>query len=166
MTDPKADVSDPNWIEWFSKKMEEASPREKAFWKKMRRVAKVRDEILASVPMVDQDEACILLSLSETDPSATLFHHEVDCQILRFNIEGQAAYPLFQFDVTRQRVHPTLIKLMEMRPDAWGGQMTFLHWLTRPNRSLGNARPCDRLEKDADAIVASFKAEISQPLHG
>lgn len=91
---------------------------------------------------------------------------EVDCQILRFNIERQAAYPLFQFDVTRQRVHPTIIELMKMRPDAWGGQMAFLHWLTRPNRSLGNARPCDRLEKDADAIVASFKAEISQPLHG
>lgn len=166
MPDPKPDVSDPSWIEWFSMKMDEASPREEAFWERMRRVARVRDEILGSVPMVDQDQACILLGLSETDPSATLFHREVDCRILRFNIEGQAAYPLFQFDVAGQRVYPALIELMKMRPDDWGDQMAFLHWLTRPNHSLGGARPCDRLAKDAEAIVTSYRAEISQPLHG
>jgi len=166
MTGSKLDVSNPEWTDRFRQKMDEASPREEAFWERMRRVAKLQDEILNSVPMVDQNEACILLGLSETDPSATLFHHEIDCQILRFNIEGQAAYPLFQFDVTKQQVYPALIELMKMRPEDWGGQMAFLHWLTRPNRSLGGARPCDRLEKDADAILVSFGAEISASLHG
>ena len=113
-----------------------------------------------------EDEACILLGVSEAVPSATLFHREVECQILRFKIEGQAAYTLFQFNVAGQRVYPALIELMRMRPNDWGGQMAFLHWLTRPNRILGGARPCDRLAKDAEAIVTSYGAEISQPLHG
>lgn len=146
--------------------MGEASPREEAFFERMRRVAEVEDEMLGSVPMVDQDNACILLGLSEPNPSATLFRRQVRCQILRFNIGGQAAYPLFQFDVAGQRVYPALVELMKMRPDDWGGQMAFLHWLTRPNCSLGGARPCDRLTNDADAIVTSFGAEICQPLHG
>lgn len=166
MKDPKHDVSDSEWADWFSKKMDEASPREEAFWEGMRRVAKVQEEMIGSVTMVDQDEACILLGLSETDTSAALYRRQARCQILRFNIEGQAAYPLFQFDVVGQRVYPALIELMKMRPEDWGGQMVFLHWLTQPNSSIGGARPCDRLAKDGDAIVASFRAEISEPLHG
>ena len=166
MDEKKPNQSDPGWSDWFAKKMEEPGPREEEFFERMRRVAKVRDEIIASVQMVDQGEAGILLGLSETDPSDILFRRQVNFQILRFNIEEQAAYPLFQFDVAKKRVYPALIELMKMGPEDWGGQMALLHWLTLHNRSLGDARPCDRLATDADAILASFEAEISEPLHG
>lgn len=128
--------------------------------------AKLQSETLASVPMVEQGEACALLGLSDTNPSATLKRYETRNRILRFDWKGKAAYPLFQFDVAERRIHPTLIKLMDMRTDEWGGKMALLHWLTRPNRSLGGARPCDRLAEDADAIVESFLAEIAEPLNG
>ena len=38
MTDPKPDVSDPGWIEWFSEKMDQAGPDEDAFWERRRRL--------------------------------------------------------------------------------------------------------------------------------
>lgn len=125
--------------------------------------AKLQRETLAAVTMVEQSEAGALLGLSATNLSA-LNRYEVTNQILRFVQEGKAAYPLFQFNVTERRIHPALLKLTEMRTDAWGGKMALLHWLTRPNRSLHGARPCDRLAEDADAIVDSFAAEIAEPL--
>ena len=60
----------------------------------------------------------------------------------------------------------TLAHLDTMRPDEWGGRAALFQWLTMPNRSIGGARPCDRLAEDADAIVASFAAEISEPMNG
>ena len=128
--------------------------------------AKLQTEILASVPMVAQGEACALLGLSDTNPSATLKRYETRDRILRFAWKGKAAYPLFQFDVAERRIYPTLIELMKMRTDDWGSKMALLHWLTRPNRSLGGERPCDRLVDGADAILASFTAELSEPFHG
>ncbi|WHZ36503.1 antitoxin Xre/MbcA/ParS toxin-binding domain-containing protein [Sagittula sp. MA-2] len=60
----------------------------------------------------------------------------------------------------------TLARLDEMRTDDWGGRAALFQWLATPNRSLGGSRPCDRLAGDADAIFASFAAEISEALHG
>ena len=60
--------------------------------------AKFQSETLASVPMVEQGEACALLGLSDTNPSATLKRHETRNRILRFDWKGKAAYPLFQLE--------------------------------------------------------------------
>lgn len=128
--------------------------------------AKLQTEVLSSVPMVDQAQACALLGLSDTNPSATLRRYEAKDRILRFDLKGKAAYPLFQFDVAERRIHPVLLKLLEMRTDDWGGKMALLHWLTRPNRSLGGAKPCDRLDQEANAILSSFSTEIAEPLNG
>ncbi|MFG6585377.1 hypothetical protein [Sulfitobacter sp. 1A12779] len=38
MTNSTPDETDPEWIEWFSKKMDEASPEEEAFWKRRQRL--------------------------------------------------------------------------------------------------------------------------------
>lgn len=128
--------------------------------------AKLQTEVLSSVSMVDQAQACALLGLSETNPSATLRRYEAKDRILRFDLKGKAAYPLFQFDVVERRIHSVLLKILKMRTDDWGGKMALLHWLTRPNRSLGGAKPCDRLAQDSDAILKSFSAEIAEPLNG
>ena len=128
--------------------------------------AKLQTEVLSSVPMVDQSQACALLGLSDTNPSATLRRYEAKDRILRFDLKGKAAYPLFQFDVAERRIHPVLLKILTMRTDDWGGKMALLHWLTRPNRSLGGAKPSDRLAQDSDAILKSFSAEIAEPLNG
>jgi hypothetical protein len=123
---------------------------------------KLQTEVLSSVPMVDQSQACDLLGLS--DPSALKRYEDKD-KILRFDVEGNAAYPLFQFDVTERRIHPTLLTIMEMRTDDWGGKLALLHWLTRPNRSLGGAKPCDVLADDASAVLKSFAAEVAEALN-
>lgn len=180
MTHPKPDESNPEWMEWFYKKMDDANYEEEALWERRRRRGLgvgldergnlifaedvLRAEINCSVSMIDQDAAGILLGLSEADPSVILTRHEIEEQILSFNIEGQAVYPRFQFDVVGRRVYPAVIELMKMRPDHWGGQTALIHWLTLPNLSLSGARPCDKLAKDANAILASFQSEISEPL--
>lgn len=128
--------------------------------------AKLQTEVLSSVPMVDQSQACALLGLSDINPSATLRRYEAKDRILRFDLKGKAAYPLFQFDVAERRIQPVLLKILKMRTDDWGGKMALLHWLTRPNRNLGGAKPSDRLAQDADAILRSFSAEIAEPLNG
>lgn len=71
------------------------------------------------------------------------------------------------------RSHPTYLKLEEMRvadwgmgPDSWGSERMLEHWLSRPNRCLGGYRPVDRLTEDAEMILASFKADLEQPLQG
>ncbi|MFG6660875.1 hypothetical protein [Sulfitobacter sp. 915] len=38
MIDPKPDVSDPGWIDWFFKKMDQAGPDEEAFFERRRRL--------------------------------------------------------------------------------------------------------------------------------
>jgi len=142
-----------------------ASGQDEAISRAMTR-AKLQMDILSSVSMVNQAEACALLGLSDTNPSATLRRYEAKDRILRFDLKGKAAYPLFQFDVTERRIHPVLLKLLKMRTDDWGGKMVFLHWLTRPNRSLGDAKPCDQLAQNSDAILRSFSTEIVAPLNG
>ncbi|MCD9147196.1 MULTISPECIES: hypothetical protein [Rhodobacterales] len=127
--------------------------------------AKLQTEVLSSVPMVDQSQACLLLGLSDTNPSATLKRYESKDRILRFDLRGKAAYPLFQFDVAERRIHPMLLTIMKLRSDDWGGKMALLHWLTRPNRSLGGAKPCAMLAEDADGVLKSFTAEIAEPLN-
>lgn len=79
-------------------------------------------------------------------------------------LKGKTAYPLFQFDISGRRIHPSLLKLIEMRTDEWSGNLAFLHWLTRPNRILSGAKPCDNL--DEDEVLRSFTAEIFGPLTG
>lgn len=60
----------------------------------------------------------------------------------------------------------TLARLEQMRTDDWGSHAALLHWLKIPNSSIGGARPFDRLAQDADAIIASFAADIAEPLNG
>jgi hypothetical protein len=128
--------------------------------------AKLQMEVLSSVEMVNQTEACTLLGLSEINPSATLKRYEAKDKILRFDANGKAIYPLFQFDVAERRIHPALLSVMKLRTDDWGGKMALLHWLTRPNLSLDGFRPCDVISEDGDAIIRSFSAELSETLNG
>ena len=123
---------------------------------------KLQAEILSSVPMVDQSKACDFLGLS--DPSVLKRYEDKD-RILRFDVEGNAAYPLFQFDVVRRSIHPTLLTIMEMRTDDWGGQLALLPWLTRPNRSLGGLKASDVLADNASAVLKSFAAEVAEPFN-
>jgi len=182
MTDLKTDKTGPNPLAPRHMTVREACPDERALREKQHGSAYgtnphendkldninhvLRGEILKSVSMVDQDKACRLLGLSSEDDFASLARLENQGKILRVEYEGRAAYPLFQFDVASKQVYPVIITLMEMRSDAWGSNFHLLHWLTLPHRSFNDARPCDRLPHDADDIVASFDAEISEPLHG
>ncbi|WP_370163090.1 hypothetical protein [Limimaricola soesokkakensis] len=124
------------------------------------------EDALTAVELVGPDEACVLLGLSAAYPPAALRRYEAENRILRIDWKGQAVYPRFQFDKAEHEVHPALLEVMAMRTDDWGGTIALMHWLTRPNRSLGGARPCDRLSEDGDRIVAAFGAELSEPFHG
>ena len=126
-------------------------------------ISPLQKEVLASVTMVDQAQARELLSLPNADFASTLKRYEANDEILVFDLNGSPAYPLFQFDRASHRIYPTLLSILELRTDDWGGKIALLHWLTAPNRSLCGARPCEVLSDDADAMLNSFKAEIAEP---
>lgn len=126
----------------------------------------IADEVLTAVELVAPGEACKLLGLSTTNPSATLRQYEAANYVLRIDWHGQAVYPRCQFDEARREVYPALREVLAMRTDDWGSEFALLHWLTRPNRSLGGARPCYRLAEDRDQVIEAFAAEISEPWHG
>ncbi|RDW13498.1 hypothetical protein DIE28_07875 [Paracoccus thiocyanatus] len=126
--------------------------------------ARLQEKILAGTVMVDQAQACELLGLSAANPSATMKRKEDKREILRFTVDGRAAYPLFQFDVERRRIHPAMARLIALKPQGWSG-FRLLHWLTRPHLDFG-AAPAERLGAEADAVIAAFEREIVPAEHG
>lgn len=126
--------------------------------------ARLQEKILAGTLMVDQAQACELLGLSSANPSATMKRKEDKREILRFTVDGRAAYPLFQFDVEGRRIHPAMAKLIALKPASWS-DFRLLHWLTRPHLDFGGA-PAERLGAEADAVIAAFEREIVPAEHG
>lgn len=126
--------------------------------------ARLQEKILASTSMVDQAQACELLGLSGTNPSATMKRKEEKREILRFTVEGRAAYPLFQFDIEERRIFPAMAKLIALKPEIWS-DFRLLHWLTRPHLDFG-ASPAERLGEEEAGVIAAFKREIVPAEHG
>jgi hypothetical protein len=126
--------------------------------------ARLQEKILAGTSMVDQTQACELLGLSGSNPSATMKRKEEKREILRFTVEGRAAYPLFQFDIERRRIFPAMAKLIALKPDIWS-DFRMLHWLTRPHLDFG-ASPAERLDEEEAGVIAAFQRAIIPAEHG
>jgi hypothetical protein len=126
--------------------------------------ARLQEKILANTSMVDQSQACELLGLSGTNPSATMKRKEEKREILRFSIDGRVSYPLFQFDVEGRRIFPAMAKLIALKPEAWS-DFRLLHWLTRPHLDF-DAAPAEKLGAEDAEVIAAFKREIVPAEHG
>jgi hypothetical protein len=126
--------------------------------------ARLQEKILAGTTMVDQAQACELLGLSGANPSATMKRKEERREILRFTVDGRAAYPLFQFDIEGRRISAAMAQLIALKPAAWS-DFRLLHWLTRPHLDFG-APPAERLGAEAADVLAAFKREIVLIEHG
>jgi hypothetical protein len=126
--------------------------------------ARLQERILAETVMVDQGQACELLGLSTTNPSATMKRKEERSELLRFTVDGRAVYPLFQFDVEGRRVVPAMAALIARKPAHWS-DFRLLHWLTRPHLDFDGA-PAEALRSQGDAVLAAFDREIEPPVHG
>ena len=126
--------------------------------------ARLQERILASTPMADQGQACELLGLSGANPSATMKRKEDRREVLRFQVDGRAAYPLFQFDVEARDIYPVMPKLIAQKPAHWS-DFRLLHWLTRPHADF-DAPPSEVFGSDAEAVVAAFERAIEPVDHG
>ena len=126
--------------------------------------ARLQEKILANTAMADQAQACELLGLSSSNASSTMKRKEDKNEVLRFTVDGRAAYPLFQFDIDERRIFPALIKLIEMKPDNWSN-FRLLYWLTRPHAEFEDT-PADALRSDHDAVIAAFERAIQPVEHG
>jgi hypothetical protein len=126
--------------------------------------ARLQEKILASTSMVDQAQACQLLGMSTTNPSATMKRKEDKRELLRFTVDGRAVYPLVQFDVEGRRVFPAVAKLLAAKPDHWS-DFRLLHWLTRPHLDF-DGTPGEALGTDEPAVLAAFAREIEPAVHG
>ncbi|MBY5374639.1 hypothetical protein ELG72_27780 (plasmid) [Rhizobium leguminosarum] len=126
--------------------------------------ARLQEKILASTSMVDQPQACELLGLSGTNPSATMKRKEEKREILRFTIDGRVSYPLFQFDVEGRRIFPTMAKLIALKPETWS-DFRLLHWLTRPHLDFETA-PAEKLGAEDAEVIEAFKREVVPAEHG
>ncbi|ATI80594.1 hypothetical protein [Sphingobium yanoikuyae] len=126
--------------------------------------ARIQERILASTQMADQSEACELLGLSGSNPSATMKRKEEKNGLLRFTIDGRAAYPLLQFDVENRRIYPALSEIIARRPDDWSN-FRLLHWLTREHLDFDDT-PAAALGREAEAVIAAFERAIEPEVHG
>lgn len=126
--------------------------------------ARLQERILATTSMVDQTEACQLLGLSTTNPSATMKRKEEKYEVLRFTVDGRASYPLFQFDVEGRRVYPVVRRLIGKKPKQWS-DFRLLHWLTRPHLDF-ESTPAEALGNKEEEVLAAFMREIEPPVHG
>jgi len=126
--------------------------------------ARLQERILSATAMADQAQACQLLGVSGANPSATMRRKEDKREVLRFTVDGRAAYPLFQFDVEGRRVFQALSQIVAMKPGNWS-DFRLLHWLTRPHLDF-DGTPAAVLGTDGPAVVAAFAREIEPALHG
>jgi len=126
--------------------------------------ARLQERILAATPMVDQAQACELLGLSSANPSATMKRKEERKELLRFTVDGRAAYPLFQFDVENRRTYPAIARLIALKPEGWS-DFRLLHWLIRPHLDFSET-PAQALGGDEGAVIAAFRRVIEPALHG
>lgn len=126
--------------------------------------ARLQERILASTQMADQAQACELLGLSGANPSATMKRKEEKNELLRFTVDGRAAYPLLQFDVEGRRIYPALGEIIARRPDHWSN-FRLLHWLTRPHLDFEDS-PGAALGSEPKAVIAAFEREIEPEVHG
>ncbi|MCW2351729.1 hypothetical protein [Sphingobium sp. B12D2B] len=126
--------------------------------------ARIQERILASTPMADQTEACELLGLSGSNPSATMKRKEEKNELLRFTVDGRAAYPLLQFDVENRRIYPALREIIARKPDDWSN-FRLLHWLTREHLDFDDT-PAAALAGEPEAVIAAFERAIEPEVHG
>lgn len=126
--------------------------------------ARLQERILASTPMADQGQACELLGLSGANPSATMKRKEDRREVLRFQVDGRAAYPLFQFDVEGRDIYPVMPQLIAKKPSHWS-DFRLLHWLTRPHVDF-DAPPSESFGQNSEAVAAAFARAIEPVDHG
>lgn len=124
----------------------------------------VHENVLGTVAIVDEAEACRLLGKSFSNPHATMKREEDEGAVLRITADGRAVYPVFQFDLEGQRVFPVMKALIAKAPRTWSS-FKILHWLTRPHLEFA-APPATALGTDADRVLQAFQREIEPDVHG
>jgi len=125
---------------------------------------RVQEKLLANVAMVDQAQACELLGMSASNPSATMKRKEDRRELLRFTVEGRPVYPLFQFDIENRAIFPVMRALIAAAPERWS-PFRLLHWLTRPHVNF-ESTPAAALGSDPEGVMAAFAREIEPSVHG
>ena len=125
---------------------------------------RVQERFLATLDMADQTEACELLRLSKSNPSATLRRKEDRGELIRIDKDGRPYYPLFQFDLDGGQIYPVLRELLRIRPAHWSN-IRICYWLTRSHKDFGRA-PAELLgQEDAD-ILDAFRRATEPEIHG
>lgn len=125
---------------------------------------RVQEKFLATLDMADQTEACELLRLSKSNPSATLRRKEERGELIRIDRDGRPFYPLFQFDLEAGQIYPVLRELNRMRPDHWSN-IRLCYWLTRKHADFGRA-PAELLGQADEEILDAFRRAIEPAVHG
>lgn len=125
---------------------------------------RLQERILDSVHLVSQKEACELLGMSKKNPAATMKRKEENRELLRFNRDGRAVYPLLQFDPDARRIYPEIKEMISMTED-WRSNYQILSWLIRPHLDFDGS-PAEALKTQGDAVVAAFARETAAPSHG
>ena len=125
---------------------------------------RVQEQFLAKLDMADQTDACELLRLSKSNPSATLRRVEDRGELIRIDRDGRPSYPLFQFDVENGRIFPVIREINSLRPEAWSN-IRLCYWMSRKHADFGCA-PAKMLGKADAEIIDAFRRAIEPAVHG
>jgi hypothetical protein len=125
---------------------------------------RVQEQFLAELDMADQAEACELLRLSKSNPSATLRRVEDRGELIRIDRDGRPFYPLFQFDVENGRVYSVIREINGLLPEGWS-RFRLCYWMSRKHADFGRA-PAELLGKADAEIIDAFRRAIEPVVHG
>lgn len=127
------------------------------------RVAELRAQILASTPMCDGDEASAFLGLPVADDREAL--HEIQDQLLMFNVNGRELYPLFQFNVKERALHSEFVDILKIaRAHEWSA-FRLTHWMISGHVEF-DVNPASALPDQPLRVKDAFLRAVEPQLHG
>ncbi|WP_411839773.1 hypothetical protein [Paracoccus sp. ME4] len=125
---------------------------------------RVQERFLAGLDMANRSQACELLRLSKSNPSATLKRIEDRGGLIRIDRDSRPFYPLFQFDVENGRIHPVIAEINRHRPEGWSN-IRLSYWLTRKHADFGRA-PAELFGHADEEILDAFRRATLPEVHG
>ena len=124
----------------------------------------VEERLIASIGLIDAEQACALLRIETEDPEGAMQVMARGNAIITLVQNGKTMAPLFQFDMASGRIFDVIGTILKDRP-ARISNLRLCYWLTRSNMDFGDP-PAQRFGHDDDAIIAAFLRYIEPERHG
>lgn len=127
------------------------------------RIAELRAQILAGVPMGQSHDVSTLLGISPVNITETL--HEMRHQLLMFRVDGRDLYPLFQFNAKDRALYPEFIEILAIARMREWSPFRLVYWMQRLHAEF-DPNPARALRSHPQQVKAAFLRAVEPQCHG